>query len=108
RVSYGMQGRLPRGLPPPDGRCVRSRSRVSARHCARRYHVTSAASSALRHGAAAMMTALAFILFYAIDRTAGAIFAPGPDPATVIASARVDYFWRTITGLYVAPFFYAA
>jgi hypothetical protein len=55
-----------------------------------------------------MMTALAFILFYAIDRTAGAIFAPGPDPATVIASARVDYFWRTITGLYVAPFFYAA
>lgn len=42
------------------------------------------------------------ILFYALDRTYAAVTSPIYDPLSVVASVRIDYFWRMATGGFLA------
>ncbi len=62
----------------------------------------------LRFGIAAVATALTLIAYYAIDRSQAAVFSPGPDPATVMASVKVEYFWRVTVCAYASPMVFAA
>jgi hypothetical protein len=45
---------------------------------------------------------LAALLAYAAMRAYDVMFVPEPDPATVVPSARVAYYWRLATAAYVA------
>lgn len=38
------------------------------------------------------------MLFYALDRTYSALTTPGYDPLAIVASLRIDYFWRMAVG----------
>lgn len=48
--------------------------------------------------------ALAATLFYALDRAYAAITTPPFDPVTVIATARIDYFWRMALSAFIGTF----
>ena len=61
----------------------------------------------LRIAIASVATALTLIAYYALDRSRAAIFDPGPDPSIVIASERVEYFWRVTICAYAAPLVFA-
>jgi hypothetical protein len=50
--------------------------------------------SGLRLATAVLAGALVAIAFYAADRSRAAILSPPFDPVAVIASARIEYFWR--------------
>lgn len=62
---------------------------------------------AQRIASAALGTALTLIAYYALDRSRAAIFDPGPDPAVVMASAKVEYFWRVSICAYASPLVFA-
>ncbi len=68
----------------------------------------AAEATTRRAAATAVLTALACCAFYSLDRTYNAIWHPGPDPAQVMASVRIEYFWRLIAAGYLAPVFAAA
>ena len=48
-------------------------------------------------------TALVLIAYYALDRSRAKVFDPGPDPAMVIASTHIEYFWRLSICAWMAP-----
>lgn len=50
--------------------------------------------SRLRIAGAAHCAALVACLFYAADRTWAAWHSSGFDPLEVVATTRIDYFWR--------------
>lgn len=60
-------------------------------------------AQAKRVAIATVGTALLLIAYYAVDRSRAAITSPGIDPALVIASERVEYFWRVSICGYLAP-----
>ena len=66
----------------------------------------ASANAASASAAAAALTALALITLYAVDRSRAAIFSPGPNPALVMASAKIEYFWRlSLCGWLAVPLF---
>lgn len=48
--------------------------------------------------------ALAAILFYALDRAYKAASSPPVDPVTIVATARIDYFWRMALSAFIGTF----
>ena len=55
----------------------------------------------LRWAAASLVGALTACVVYAADRTWAALFEPPIDPRTIVATARIDYFWRVGLALFV-------
>ena len=55
----------------------------------------------LRWATASLVGALVACLVYAADRTWVALFEPPIDPRALVATARVDYFWRVGLALFV-------
>lgn len=51
-----------------------------------------------------LVWALTAVLFYALDRSHAAITNPPFDPVTVIATARIDYFWRMALSAFIGTF----
>jgi len=52
--------------------------------------------------AAVLAAALVACLFYAIDRSRAAIVHGPPDPLSITASTRIEYFWRMGIGAFLA------
>lgn len=53
-------------------------------------------------GGATIAGALAACLVYALDRTRAALDDAGLDPLTIVAEARIGYFWRIGLSAFVA------
>jgi hypothetical protein len=51
-----------------------------------------------------LVWALAATLFYALDRAYAAATSPPFDPVSVIATARIDYFWRMALSAFIGTF----
>ena len=51
-----------------------------------------------------LVWALTAALFYALDRSYAALTNPPFDPVTVIATARIDYFWRMALSAFIGTF----
>lgn len=52
--------------------------------------------------------ALSALLFYALDRAYKAANSPPVDPVTIVATARIDYFWRMALSAFIGTFFMLA
>ncbi len=62
----------------------------------------------LRHAGAALAGAMAGCLYYAIDRSQAVIRHGPPDPLSMTASHRIDYFWRVGIAAFLATVVYGA
>ena len=51
-----------------------------------------------------LVWALTALLFYALDRAFQAATSPPVDPVTIVASARIDYFWRMALSAFIGTF----
>jgi hypothetical protein len=51
-----------------------------------------------------LVWALAAVLFYALDRGYKAATSPPFDPVGIIATARIDYFWRMALSAFIGTF----
>lgn len=51
-----------------------------------------------------LVWALAATLFYALDRAYADITSPPFDPVSIIATARIDYFWRMALSAFIGTF----
>jgi len=61
-------------------------------------------SPAIVRAESLLVWALAATLFYALDRAYADITTPPFDPVTVIATARIDYFWRMALSAFIGTF----
>ena len=61
-----------------------------------------------RRAGAAIAAALTSCLFYALDRSRSVWFEPAGDPLSVIASARIPYFWRIGTSAFIGSLVWLA
>lgn len=62
----------------------------------------------LRHAGAALAGAMAGCLYYAIDRSQAVLRHGPPDPLSMTASHRIDYFWRVGIAAFLATVVYGA
>jgi hypothetical protein len=51
-----------------------------------------------------LVWALTALLFYALDRGYKAATSPPFDPVGIIATARIDYFWRMALSAFIGTF----
>ena len=51
-----------------------------------------------------LVWALTAVLFYALDRGYKAATSPPFDPVGIIATARIDYFWRMALSAFIGTF----
>jgi hypothetical protein len=65
-------------------------------------------SPAIVRAESLLVWALAATLFYALDRAYAAATSPPFDPVSVIATARIDYFWRMALSAFIGTFFMLA
>ena len=61
-------------------------------------------SPAVLRAEAVLVWALAAVLFYALDRSYKAATSPPVDPVTIVATARIDYFWRMALSAFIGTF----
>jgi hypothetical protein len=65
-------------------------------------------STHLARAGAALAAAQAACLTYALDRTAAALRTGPIDPLAVVATVRIDYFWRLLLSAFVASLVFFA
>jgi hypothetical protein len=61
-------------------------------------------SPAIVRAESLLVWALAAVLFYALDRGYKAATSPPFDPVGIIATARIDYFWRMALSAFIGTF----
>jgi len=65
-------------------------------------------SPAIVRAESLLVWAITATLFYALDRAYAAATSPPFDPVGVIATARIDYFWRMALSAFIGTFFMLA
>jgi hypothetical protein len=61
-------------------------------------------SPAIVRAESLLVWALAAVLFYALDRAYKAANTPPVNPVNIIATARIDYFWRMALSAFIGTF----